>query len=308
MKISTSYFSGLKSASRLKKMTTLIFAVTFLLALVLAIPFHSTLTNQAGNTMALNSLLKHFDYTTYTDFMRISGKAIRPFITTAIWMGMFYLLFTVFFAGGVLNILSSEGKKFSINNFLDGCGKFFFRFFRLAIYLMILLLIITLIVFMPLSMILVSAYKTVQSEASLFYIFVIGDIIFAMLFILVLTIGDYAKIILFKNDSKKSLKSVWTSTKFVFRHFFGTYSLYLLLLIAPILFFVIYFFLDNSIGMASGFTIFVMFLIQQIFVWLRTWTKIWFLGSELSYFGLANKFEEPIIETATDQAIGISPQ
>lgn len=307
MKISTSYFSGLKSASRLKKMTTLIFAVTFLLALVLAIPFNSTLSNQAGNTMALNSLLKHFDYTTYTDFMRISGKAIRPFITTAIWMGMFYLLFTVFFAGGVLNILSSEGQKFSIKNFLEGCGKFFFRFLRLAIYMIFLLLLVTAIVSMPIGMIIASAYQTVQSEASLFYIILAGAIVYALFFVLVLMIGDYAKIIMFKNDSKKSLKSVWTSTKFVFRHFFGAYLLYILLLIAPILFFVIYFFLDNSIGMVSGFTIFVMFLIQQIFVWLRTWTKIWFLGSELSYFGLANKFEEPTIETATDQAVEINP-
>lgn len=307
MKIFTSYFSGLKSASRSKKMATFIFVITFLLAMIVAIPFQTTLKNEAGNSMAINSLLKHFDYTTYSDFMRISGKAVKPFITSGVWMGMFYLLFTVFFAGGVLNILTGEENKFSIKNFLDCCGKFFFRYLRLAIYIVIIEFIIALIVLIPLSMILAWAYQSVQSEASLFYIFVIGVVIFALLFILVLMIGDYAKILLFKDDSKKAFKSVWISTKFVFNHFFGTYSLYLLLLIAPVLFFVIYFFLDNSIGMVSGFTIFIMFLIQQILIWLRTFVKIWFLGSELSYFDLASKVEESIIETATDQAAGINP-
>ena len=270
-------------------------------------PFHSTLKSEAGNTMALHSMLKHFDYTTFSDFMRASGKAIRPFITTAIWMGMFYFLFTVFFAGGVLSVLSSDGQKLSFNNFLKGCGKLFFRFLRLAVYMIIILLFVTAIVFMPMGMIIASAYQTVQSEASLFYIILTGAIVYAFFFILVLMIGDYAKIILFRDDSKKSLKSVWASTKFVFKHFFGAYLLYILLYIAPIIFFVLYFQLDDAIGMVSGFTIFVMFLIQQIFVWLRIWTRIWFLGSELSYFGLAKKFEIPTIETATDQASGISP-
>lgn len=308
MKIFTSYFSGLKSASRLKKMTTLIYGVTFLLALIIAIPFHSTLTSEAGNTMALRSMLKHFDYTTYSDFMRVSGKAIRPFITTAIWMGMFYLLFTVFFSGGVLNILNSEVQKFSIKNFLDGCGKFFFRFLRLAIYMIIILLLVTAIVFMPIGMIIASAYKTVQSEASLFYIILIGAIVYAFFFLLILMIGDYAKIILFKNDSKKSLKSAWTSTKFVFKHFFGAYSLYILLLIAPVLFFVVYFLLNNSIGMVSGFTIFIMFLIQQIFIWLRTWTKIWFLGSEIKYFEINIQSTETASDSKEVQSIDINAQ
>ncbi len=300
MKIFNSYFSGLKSASRLKKMITLIYGITILLSLALATPFHATLSSQAGNTMALHSLLKHFDYTTYTDFMRVYGKAITPFLGSAFWLSAFYLLFTIFFAGGVLNILNGEEQKFTIKNFLDGCGKFFFRFFRLAIYIILILILITAIVFMPVGMIVASAYQTVQSEATLFYIILTGSIIYAFFFILVLMISDYAKIILFKEDSKKSFRSVWSSTKFVFKHFFGTYFLYLLLLTAPILFLIIYFLLDNSIGMVSGFTIFIMFLIQQVFIWLRIFVKIWFLRSEVKFYELNFKAKEIVIDSSTE--------
>jgi len=79
MKIFNAYSAGLVSAAKSKRMTTLIYAVTLLLALLIAFPFHLTLLRQAGNTMALGSLVKHFDYTSYTDFMRQSGKALTPF-------------------------------------------------------------------------------------------------------------------------------------------------------------------------------------------------------------------------------------
>ena len=60
--------------------------------------------------------------------------------------------------------------------------------------------------------------------------------------------------------------------------------------------FVIYFYLDNVIGMISGLTVFIMFLIQQAFVWLKTWIKIWFLGSELSLYKLF-----PVIEAKQEE-------
>lgn len=283
-------------------MTTLIYAVTLLLALVIAIPFHSVLIAQAGNTMALSSLVKHFDYTSYTDFMRQSGKALTPFLGAAVWMGLFFLVFTVFFSGGVLTILGEE-NKFNLKEFLSGCGKFFMRYLRLAIYMVIIISVVEGLLFFAIGAVLVSAYPSVQSEASLFYIFAAGAIVCLLFLILFLTISDYAKVILFREDSKKVLKSIWTSTKFVLRHFLGAYFLYLLLLIAPVVLFILYFLSDESIGMVSGFTIFIMFLIQQILIWLRTWIKIWFLGSELTYFDLIEESKKMQEEISSSQII-----
>lgn len=295
MKIFKAYSAGVVSAVKSKRMTTLIYAVTLLLALVLAIPFHNALSIRAGNTMALSSMVKHFDYTTYTDFMRQAGRALSPLLVEAFWMGVFYLIFTIFFSGGVLTVLN-EQNSFTIKNFLSGCGKYFFRFLRLAIYMIISEVIIVSLLMFAMGAILAGAYPAVQTEASLFYIFVAGSIIGILLLILLLNISDYAKIILFRDDSKKVFKSIWGSIKFVFRHFFGAYTLFLLLLIAPVIFFILYLWLDSSIGMVSGITIFIMFLIQQILIWLRTWVKIWFLGGELSYFDMIRQSKKVEIE------------
>ena len=288
MKIFKAYFAGLKSAGKSKKMAAVIYAVIFLLALILAIPFHTALLSQTGNSMALHALLKHFNYTIFSDFMNSSGKVINIFILAALWMGIFYFLFTVFFTGGILNVLSDGNMKFSILNFLTGCEKYFFRFFRLGIYLLIIQFLTAVIIFFPLSKILSTNYETTQNEASLFYISLTGVIIFTVLFILILIIGDYAKIILFHNDSGKVVKTIGKSFQFVFGHLFGTYTLYLLILVIPVLLFVFYILLDNAVGMISGFTIFIMFLSQQAFIWLRVLIKVWFLGSELSFYKILN--------------------
>lgn len=288
MKIFKAYSAGVVAAAKSKRMTTLIYAITFILALILAIPFHNALSIRAGNSMALSSMIKHFDYTTYTDFMRQAGKALSPLLAEAFWMGVFYLIFTIFFSGGVLAVLN-EQNNFTIKNFLSGCGKYFFRFLRLAVYMVISEAIILSLLMFANGAVLAAAYPSVKTEASLFYIFLIGSIIGILLLILLLSISDYAKIILYRDDSKKVFKSIWWSIKFLFRHFFGAYTLFLFLLIAPVIFFILYFLLDSSIGMVSGITIFIMFLIQQIFIWLRTWVKIWFLGGELSYFDMVRQ-------------------
>lgn len=288
MKIFKAYSEGLKSAVQTIRMSVLIYSTIFVFAVILVMPFNSALSNQAGNTMALQGLLKHFNYTIYNDFMPSASKSINPLLQQAVWMGGLYFLFAVFFTGGVLRVLSIGERKFSIVNFLSGCGEYFFRFLRLGIYLLIVDLIIALAVFIPLTMLLSNNYETTQNEASLFYISLSGAFIFAVLIILVLIVGDYAKIILFKEDSRKVIRAIGRSAKFVFRHFIGTYALYLIILAGLVLSFVLYFILDNAIGMISGFTILVMFLIQQIFIWLRVLIKIWFLGSELSFFDIKN--------------------
>ncbi len=95
----------------------------------------STLSKIAGNSMDINSMIKGFDFTTYADFLRAAGHAISPFISAAFGFGVLYLIFTVFFAGGVLKILNVENQKFSARLFFENCAIFFFRFLRLAIYL-----------------------------------------------------------------------------------------------------------------------------------------------------------------------------
>ncbi|MCP5064664.1 MAG: hypothetical protein GY936_19690 [Ignavibacteriae bacterium] len=283
MKILKAYIKGLASALSTLRMSMLIFFFTLLIGLMITIPFKNTLTYMVGHSMLPSLLLNDFDYTSYEDIIRNLGDVLKPFTQIMFWVGLVYLIFSIFFAGGILNIFQNEDNKFSIKSFFEGCGKYFFRFLRLSVIVIILNIIITLIVYIPLGMVISHFAETVESEASLFYIGVGGVVIYLVLLILSLIISDYTKIKLVTGNTTKVFRTFWHSIKFTFRHFFGTYTLYVLLTIVPILFFVIYYFIDSTIGMTSGITIVVMFLIQQLFIWVRVVSKIWFYSSQLLY-------------------------
>ena len=284
MKILTSYFNGFVLAYRAKKLVTTIFFITLFIALIIAIPFGSTLGKKAGNSMAFVSLIKGFNFSVYQDFMNQFSGSIYPFISVAIWMGVFYLLFTIFFEGGVLDILIRNERKYSLITFWGAGARYFSRFLRLAVYSVVVQVVIVLAVYIPVINILDSVSANAANEKTLFYILLTGVIIHLIFFIFILTVTDYAKIMMVENKNYKPLKTLIKSFGFVLRHFLSTYSLYLSLLIMPVAIFIIYFWLEAQIGMSTGITIFIIFIVQQVFIWCRILIKIWILGSELFLF------------------------
>ncbi|MEJ2613463.1 MAG: hypothetical protein P8Z35_00740 [Ignavibacteriaceae bacterium] len=217
MKFLTSYFNGFVLAYRVKKLVTTIFFITLILVLILAVPLGSTLEKKAGNSMAFVSLLKDFNFTVYRDFMNQFSGSIYPFISIAIWMGLFYILLT-------------------------------------------------------------------------------GVIIHLIFFIFILTVTDYAKIMMVENKKYKPFKTLFKSFGFVFQHLLSTYFLYLILLIAPVVLFIIYFGIEAQIVMSTGVRIFIIFLIQQVFIWCRIFIKMWILGSELVLYGKFTIKEKPVVK------------
>ncbi len=294
MKILKAYSSGFKAALNTKKLSATIYIITIMMALILAIPFGGTIEKEAGNSMAFTNLLKDFDYTVYKDFMDQSAKAIKPYISAAIWMGIFYLIFTIFFEGGILTVLKRKEDKFSLRFFWEAGAKYFSRFLRLAIYMIIAHAVAAAIIFITLSKILSLASDKVTSEASLFYIGLTGIIIYILIFIFLLAVTDYAKIMLVENEEYRPFRTIARSFSFVFRHFLSAYFLYLLLLIVPVLLFLIYFRVEGGIGMATGGKIFIIFIFQQFFIWARIFIKIWILGSELNLYRKFEKKEESV--------------
>lgn len=283
MKLLNSYGSGFNSAFRSKKVVTTIYAVLLLLALAIAIPFGKTIRVEAGNSLAISKLLTDFDYTVYTDFMREAGNAVRPYLAVAFWIALFYFIFTVFFSGGILTLFKEEAGNKTMKIFWAGCAEFFGRFLRLAFYMLVLQIIAAAVIYIPLYAIIVSVAET-SAESSVFYTAIAGIIIHLMLLVILLAISDYAKIMMIRNREYQPLRTIIRAFGFVFRHLFSTMGLYKLLLIFPIILFILYFAVIDRIGTGSAVAFLITFIIQQIFIWLRIYVKVWFLASELDLY------------------------
>jgi hypothetical protein len=305
MKILKSYSAGLKRTVGLTKIVTIIYSITLLLGLILAFSFNSQMTKLLSSRMELYKLLQDFDYTLYTDFTNNYSFIIQPFMQIIIWFSCFYLFFTIFFAGGIFKSFEGSVIKSKPQAFFAGCVKYFFRFLRLGIYTFIFQFIIHSIIAAVFGMILQGLIET-SAEPAIFILIVIWAVLHLLFFVLISLISDYAKIILVKEDSKKVWKALYGSLKFSLRKIHLTFPIYLSLIIIPVILTIIYWVLDGVIGTTSGLTVLIMFLIQQIYIWLRLFSKVWLLAGEYEYFNmeLITKWQPMITqEIITDETL-----
>ncbi len=283
MKTIHAYISGLKLSAKSVKMVLFIYLINIALGLIVLLPFHSTLQSAFGSSMLPDVIVKGFDFTAFSEFMRQSFKNISGFIGQMKWVVLFYMILNILFAGGILSIIKGS-DKFKVQNFINGGVHYFFRFLKLSLYMLIFYLAAALIVFLPISLIIKSAAETVESEASLFYIGLIGTKIFAAIMIILIMVSFYTKIRIVNEDSRKVFRSIFKSFGFVFRHFLSTFFLAIMLIINLAVLFLIFWFLNKIIGTSTGITILIMFIFQQLFIFTRVFFRVWAYASQFNLF------------------------
>lgn len=295
MNLFKSFLGGLKKASGAARIVSIIYGITLLLGLILAFTFNSVITKNFGGRLELYSLYHDFNFTIYSDFMNQYGNFFRPLISMMIWFGFFYFFFTVFFSGGILKLWEDSSLKNKVHVFFVGSAKFFFRFLRLGVYILLFQIIVFAIIAVGFSAIFKRELPN-STEPKLFSILVVWTLIHAVFFVFISIVSDYAKIILVKEDSKKVWRSLWTSFKFTLKKLYLTYPLYIMLLVIPGLLFAAYIWIEGLVGMTTFLSIVMMFLVQQIFIWLRLFIKVWILASERELFTFYLTFRnQPLI-------------
>lgn len=284
MKLIKSYFSGLKDSIRLYKINILMYVGNLFFTLIIALPLWFFLKKTGGNSLLLNNYIAEFDLTTILDWHISMADGLQMLKSQIVWLALAYCVAQVFFTGGVLQYLFVEGKKFSMSDFFSACGLYFFRFLRLFIYSSIFHVLALLIVLIPTVWIFDLSSARITTEPQIFWIIATAASIYFLLLCLILTVSDYAKIRMVLDDSKASLKSFFKGFGFVFKNFFSSYFLFLLLIAGAIAFFYLYFFVGRIVGYGNSFAILFMFLIQQGYIFGRMFLKTWILGSEISLY------------------------
>jgi hypothetical protein len=305
MGIFKSYISGLKNTGSEVKMVLVIYFLTLILALLVVLPFKSMMSDSVGHSMSAYKLLSEFDYTVFKDFQLQNAEVIKYFQKHFIWFGLFYLMSSIFFTGGILSAFNNRKNKFSLKLFFGSCAEYFWRFLRLGIFSILLQIIIAVIIYSSFRIVFFGLVESVKNEVDIITIVSIAIVIHLMFALLLMIISDYAKILIVQNKSTKVLRSYGEAIKFTFKHFMGTYLLYLLLLSTPILLTLSYFAFEIKVGMVSPTTIIFMFIIQQIIIWSRIFIRVWFFASQYFYYSNISlpdvEVVEPILIAETEE-------
>jgi MFS family permease len=243
---------------------------------------YNTLKVEDQNSLAFLNLLQGFDYTVYTDFMHRSSRVIAPLISVGRWLGLLYIFLSLFTAGGILyRFTQFSGQparvSFSIGAFWQACSYYIGRFGRLF-GVTLLFMIIGGGIWLVAGTLLGVVLNDSLTERGEFWI---GIFFFALALLtvaFVFCIGDYAKVIMFREDERQAFRAFGRAGRLVLNNLSKTYVLYCLLILIGTALFGVYFLLDELILMSSWLTILLMFLVQQSLVFARVGLKVWSLG------------------------------
>lgn len=262
----------IKSFSDIAKRPFLVFflySVSFVLAILVARPFYVTFLNEANTSVALDKLVSGFDFMIFTDFFHQSQKAFSPFLPLILVIAFFYLMLNTFFAGGVID--ATDQVQFKMGRFFESSTKYFGRFLLLLVFLLIFLLVLVSLAGM--FFFIFASIAEGGSEKD-YILWMIPPVLILVYFIgYVVMMGDYARVLMFNSPSLKAYAAFWKSFTYIFKRP-TSQALFWLIIVLGIVLSLIYLGIDNLIGMHSGFTIFVMFLVQQLFVIVRVFLKI----------------------------------
>ena len=276
--------AGLRATNQSFRMVVLLYFINLALAAILALTLRSIISSMVGDSMALQNLIKDFDYTVYNDFMFKHGARVNALISQVTWLILFYMLVNTLLGGGIISTVASPDRRFSMRSFFEGCGTYFLRFLGLLVIFGLVLFLVGAL----LSIILAAIHSglTASSVSEVLPITLgVGFILLFMFFMmLIVMMADYAKIAMVVNDIPSVFRASWTGVKFVFRNFFKAVGLQLIIVILGILAIVAYLILENQIGMATPMTVFLMFIIQQVSVGFKSWTRVLTFASETTFF------------------------
>ena len=265
------------------RLVGLLYGITLTLALLAALPLYNTLKIEDQNSLAFLNLLNGFDYTVFSDFMHRSGRAISPLMSVGRWLGVLYVFLSVFVAGGILSRFAQPpglrvAAPFHIGPFWSVCSQYVGRFGRLF-GVTLLFMLVGAGIWLVAGLLVSTMLSDTMTERGLFWIGLIFFGLFVLTATLLLCIGDYAKVLMFREDERSAFRAFGQAGRLVWRNLGKTYGLYWLLIGIGTGLFGLYFLVDDLIAMRNWPTIIIMLVVQQALVFARVGLKVWSLGT-----------------------------
>ncbi|GAB3321776.1 hypothetical protein GCM10027299_16740 [Larkinella ripae] len=267
----------------------------FLLGLLMLLPAYAALRQETGFSREYLKVLDGFDYTVYTDFRQYHGSVINPLLTLGFWLGVLYLVLGLFVSGGILGQVSGASGRwqpFRVGRFLAVGAHYFGRFFRLFLWTGGFLALAALL-FGLVGGLVLSGLSEVLNEQEMIYMLLGFSLLFSLVALVVLCAGDYARILLFREDTTRTLAALRQALRLVLADFRVIFGLYLLLMSMGGGGFAIYLWIDSWIESRDWPGLLAVFAVQQVFIFSRQFLKVWTLATATQV--LANRPHQPTI-------------
>jgi hypothetical protein len=267
MRMRDVFFNAIKVVRGQRRIALIVYFVQFCLALTLGMQVHSVLESSIGNSLEINQLLKHYDHTVISDFLKVHGASITPLIGQLRWLLLVWLIFAVFLDAGLLFCVTHPNES-NGKTFWQSGASYFFSFLKISLIFIGLMLFCAALTFGPLLANLQASLQYFSTEKSTVLLVVLTVALFLLGLAVLMVWSILSRLIKIKTGAKISscLRIAWKQMfakkqKFIaLIMVFGAFQMGLIGL---------YWLIEAFTDMTSVGFIFLLFGIQQLFAFFR---------------------------------------
>jgi hypothetical protein len=270
---------GIRVVNRTKRLWFIFYAALTLAAVLPAAALMTIAFHSLGHSAWAEQLGRRLDLEWIGELMAAYGEMpIRPVMAAAIGVLAISILVHLFLLGGAIEMFSKR-QWFSAALFFGGCGRNFWRLFRLAIYCLVLLAAIYGIN-AGLAAIGEKIWGSGSEAAPLIHWSWFRAAAILLLLGLVNLIFDYTAIHLVAEDSRKSFSSIWGTCRLLWSNFGRTAGMATVLWAIMALLIAAYFGISQLFPQRTLAAVLVVLLVRQVMVLGRIWSRLLFYSTQ----------------------------
>ena len=272
MSLFSTFRKGLNQFWQYRQMSLMLYLLTLVMAVFIAMPIKSYLESKAGHSLMVEDLIKGFDYTFLNDFMTNYGDGFAVIQQQSVLVIGLFLLLMVFLVGGVLSIYKEKPAKWNRAIFWGNSAAYFWKMLRLTLYFFFIHGFVLAIFFFI-------YYKMVngfdlEDDTIIFTVWKWLLPFYMLVSAFFFMWHDYAKVIIVRNNDKWIFKPILSSFKFIIKHFKSTYSLYLINIVLLLIVYGLNYIYNSNFDIENTTQIYIGFIVSQLFILARLAVKL----------------------------------
>jgi len=302
----TVWFDGIRRVNRAPVILAGVWVMTVLVSLPLTLALRDTIARHLGSSLAADRAAGGVDYDWMQEFSDVATGSAVTFRPTILGFGAVldnlsafldgnrrpiailafaaaYIVLWIFLAGGIIDRYARNRATRS-PGFFAACGVYSARFARLAA----VQAIVYAVLFGSLHPLLFdrlypALIRNLTVERTAFFIRVGLYTVFGLVLAAFNLLFDYAKVRAVIEDRRSMLGALSAAARFIGRNASAVVGLYLLNVLLFLIALAVYAIIAPGAG-RTGITMWIGFLVSQLYILARLWVKLVFWGTEVALF------------------------
>lgn len=244
-----------------------VYFIQLAVVLFLGIQYHDILKDRFSYTLDFSKLILHYDHTIINDFLNTNWQSITNLFNQLKYLILIWLLLSIFLDGWLV-FAATQKEQLTVKQVYKKASTYYFSFLKMAIIYLTIAAIWTSLVFFPLAIKLEACIRYFSSEKYALWLIALIIIIWIKGMAILFAWSISSRVIKLDQDVSiiQSLKYGWN---LLIKNKTKTILILVLLIFIHLMLLWLYITLESSSGMTSPLLVFIFFILQQCFVFLR---------------------------------------